>query len=348
MDTNQLSNDDVKVLKRLSASLSGAQMTQKDFIAAFEQVVKIILNIQSRIIGNNSLERQGMQTTFDELKSGNQTDFSSFKTQANNLISQGIASIQSAAKEQIQNIQNSLDALEENRDTFESETFKRLQDMIPTIQDILEYLPQAGTEIRDALELLQGNDRLDVSAIKNIEELIKKLIAQAYKNGQNVSFSGGTRGFFVYIDGVKKGLLQTIDFVSGDNMNIVYSTVNGRPTLTFNTSGGTWMAPETPIGDIDGVNVTYQLSYVPETYSGFLFYNNQYYNEGTDWTITDNVITMTTPFPVIDPSLPQPQFSFKGQFFAAVPIIPPTDDALLIEDGSNLLLEDGSNLLLSS
>jgi DNA-binding ferritin-like protein len=46
---------------------------------------------------------------------------------------------------------------------------------IPSIEDIENDLPKLGDKIRDALELLQDDERLDVSAIKGLEDLIKKV-----------------------------------------------------------------------------------------------------------------------------------------------------------------------------
>lgn len=46
---------------------------------------------------------------------------------------------------------------------------------IPTIEQIGEKLPQMGERIRDALELLQGEERLDFSAIKGLRGTLNKL-----------------------------------------------------------------------------------------------------------------------------------------------------------------------------
>ena len=54
-------------------------------------------------------------------------------------------------------------------------TEAKLAPLIPKIEDIEKDLPKLGDKIRDALELLQGEDRLDKSAIKGLEELEKEL-----------------------------------------------------------------------------------------------------------------------------------------------------------------------------
>lgn len=115
------------------------------------------------------------------------------------------------------------------------------------------------------------------------------------------------------------------------------------PTLT-------WMPNERPVGVIDGVNVAYTLSYIPITYSGFLFLNGQPLFEGIDWTISAEFITMLAAIDASfgDPTtFPLSPLVFKGQLSALVPAPDPSDNALLIQDSSNLLLQDSSNLLFN-
>lgn len=66
-----------------------------------------------------------------------------------------------------------------------------LKPLIPTIEQVELDLPKLGAPIRDALELLQGDDRLDKSAIKGLEELIKELRAEIAKRPIYVGGSSG-------------------------------------------------------------------------------------------------------------------------------------------------------------
>lgn len=55
---------------------------------------------------------------------------------------------------------------------------QRLEPFIPKIEDIAKDLPKLGERIRDGLELLQNEERLDKSAIKGLEEEFKSLERQ--------------------------------------------------------------------------------------------------------------------------------------------------------------------------
>lgn len=94
---------------------------------------------------------------------------------------------------------------------------ERILPKIPTIDQLSDKLPILSEEVRDSLELLMGDERLDASAIKGLPELRQEV--------KNVALS---RGLNTYVEGEKKGLLNTIDFVGA-----TYSKVNGRDTLTF-------------------------------------------------------------------------------------------------------------------
>lgn len=101
-------------------------------------------------------------------------------------------------------------------------------------------------EIRDSLELLTEDERLDASAIKGFEETLKSI----KESGKSVRIGGGSRGVQLYVNGVKKGLAQFIDIEAGPNITISDSIVNGLHTLTITSTGGsgftTLAATETP------------------------------------------------------------------------------------------------------
>jgi len=88
-------------------------------------------------------------------------------------------------------------------------------------------------DIRNKLERLIGDERLDKSAIKGFEEL-ERLVQVNGTRG----IVGSGNGFNLYADGSKVGMIKTLDFAAGSNMTIMHSKVNGRDTLTFASTGG--------------------------------------------------------------------------------------------------------------
>ncbi len=98
-------------------------------------------------------------------------------------------------------------------------------------------------EIRNKLELLQDDERLDISAIKGVEG-IHAGISAAHK----VASQSG-RGFQLLVGSTKKGLAQYLNFIAGTGMTVSHSTKQGRNDITF-ASGST--APLTPTETPDG------------------------------------------------------------------------------------------------
>ena len=97
--------------------------------------------------------------------------------------------------------------------------------LIPTIEAIENDLPQLGLPIRDSLELLEGEERLDASAIKNLPEVLKE---------NNKTVISGYGGLNLYVGGDKIGATKTINFTGA---GVTESKVNGMQTIDI-ASGG--------------------------------------------------------------------------------------------------------------
>lgn len=70
---------------------------------------------------------------------------------------------------------------------------EKLTPMIPKIEDIEKDIPKLGEPIRDALELLQDDNRLDASAIKGLEKLLKEIFKKTNQPMHVAGPSGGGR-----------------------------------------------------------------------------------------------------------------------------------------------------------
>lgn len=185
---------------------------------------------------------------------------------------------------------------------------RKIQDMIPDMPD--EFDPTglqrqidafetrltvnySAEEIRNMLELLDGDERLRASAISGLDELVAEMVkAQSEGRSVRVGSAGGGRGFFVYIDGVKKGIVRDFNFKAGTGMSISYSLTNGLPTLTFNASG-VGISIETPAEVPDGVITNFTVTAEPQ----WVVADGTTYFDGKGYTYNAGLLTVTMDIP---------------------------------------------------
>jgi hypothetical protein len=86
-----------------------------------------------------------------------------------------------------------------------------LRPLIPTVESIELDIPKLGEPIRDALELLQGDERLDKSAIKGLQEELDRILKIAESKTQIIGGGGvGKQNVYYYdLSSQLNGVLKT-------------------------------------------------------------------------------------------------------------------------------------------
>lgn len=126
---------------------------------------------------------------------------------------------------------------------------------------IMPSLRSLAISAINLLETFEGDDRLDVKAIKNIEKLIRMIVSQETSNygGMGIVFHDAT--------------------LTGD----------GTPTAPLKVvASGMGVNFETPVGLIDGLNTSFTVSNIPKA----IILNGQTYFQDDGYTITSLTITM--------------------------------------------------------
>ena len=146
---------------------------------------------------------------------------------------------------------------------------KKDADVEGIVEEILERLPKIeqlqpdmAEDVRNKLELLEGEERLKVGAIDGLD----KLLNEKMKATQNVFMGGrqGQVGYNMFIDGAKKGKAVNTNFIAGTGVTLSHSEANGRNDVTINASATTNFADsETPSGTVNGINDTFTLANTP-------------------------------------------------------------------------------------
>ena len=149
-------------------------ISKEEFVSSFEAVLKQVLAIEEKIVANNRKaveELRGLTKTLGgELKSTSVANF----TKVKDLF---VTQISKALKEQengMNFIYDKIRNLKSGKDADETKIIQNVlaQIKLPKQKEVILDTPE---EIRNKLETLQNDERLDKNAVKGLEELIKEL-----------------------------------------------------------------------------------------------------------------------------------------------------------------------------
>lgn len=165
----------LKNLQLLLSTLDANNLTKDDFATSFENVVNFIKKIEEKNIKefemlNNLFNRLG-----EDLKTKTELNVSDLNQNCMDYCMTEMEKMLKAHEVKMQEADDKMDMIQDGKDADEE---RMVNDIIGKIQEPIvskvgENLPQLGTAVRDGLEILQGDDRLDVSAIKGLEPLLE-------------------------------------------------------------------------------------------------------------------------------------------------------------------------------
>jgi hypothetical protein len=239
-----MEDKNLQSLNRLLGAMNTDAMSADEIIKAFEQIIAYVKKTDGQI--NSKLVELGKlyQQAIDEIKNGGKADFSKLREQLMTYCTTEMARMMAEHDKKMMEVDTKMDSVQDGEDADEERVIelatKAVLEQIPPPK---ELEPETPASVRDKLEILEGEDRLDVSAIKGIEPL---------KNAKGRPIGFGGRGINLYVGGVKEGLAQYINLVAGSNVTITDSLVNGLHTITVAATGGSGFtkltATETPNG----------------------------------------------------------------------------------------------------
>ena len=222
-------------------------LTKEMFLKSFENVVSLILKMQAK----NDDTISNLEKTYELLKERVQNDYHS-------KVSLSVKEIKDLVKAQVDRIvaehEKKMMSVDEKMAQVHSGIDGKNADETQVVQDVLaqiklpaykETVLDGPDEIRNKLELLQGEERLDKSAIKGLEDEIRNLKDMIVNVGTNRGNSSGPNANAVqYADlssqcnGVLKAFSvprhRKIIALHGSESPLIY-----RPTTDFTTSNVT-------------------------------------------------------------------------------------------------------------
>jgi hypothetical protein len=165
---------DSEFVRRMRAFIDADVPTKEEFLQLANALVQYVERVDTRLSGAFTMLSQ----TITEI--GN-----SVKDESNMTGAELKKTVRSAVDAAMQKLEKRLSEIKDGEpgkpgDPGESvdpeEVAKRVREMIfvPTVEDVADQFPHLGERVRDALELLQGEERLDASAIKGLDRFISK------------------------------------------------------------------------------------------------------------------------------------------------------------------------------
>ncbi|MBR1146671.1 hypothetical protein [Bradyrhizobium sp. AUGA SZCCT0431] len=250
--------DDASTKSEFVEAFSNVVKTVKKFEAKTEEdiraLVQTITQLQTKLDSDTSVTLEEMKAFVQTLKNGND----------------GYTPVKGV---------DYFDGEDADEDRIVSEVLARI--VMPETRDPIMDTP---IELRDKLETLEGDDRLDKSAIKGLPELEEELKVIA---ARPIGRGGTPVGVRLYIGGTKKGLAQYINLIAGSGVAITHNLASGRNDITISAAGGA-LAVLTATGDIDGVNATYTFASEPS----IVVVNGASYRHTAGVTITGTSATL--------------------------------------------------------
>lgn len=277
--------EDLQNLQTLLSALRKDHLGREEFLKEFERVlafVKQLKNTNKQVI-SGAYERVNLLAL--RLKENNEQDIEKAKLEMTGLIEDYLLKVETATNqkmrevdEKVKELKNDIDGKDADEQAIADKVLREVQS--PIIEKIEKNLPKLGEPIRDALELLAGDQRLDKSAIRGLDELLEK------HNGQNIPYVGGIRY-----------LSQLVDILIGsdlaDGHAIVWDAANNRwkNGEVSGTSTINFADSETPTGDVDGANTDFVLAHTPTAGSLKVYLNGMRMSLTEDYTLATATIT---------------------------------------------------------
>lgn len=252
-----------------------------EFIKSFQNIISSVKRFETKLTD----DFQNLSSTLLSKLDTYRSDFDTFKAEVSATISSKTAHLSDVLSGKIKEIDDKLATVQDGADADEQQIVKDVlaQIKLPEQKEIILDNPE---EIRNKLELLQGEERLDKSAIKGFDEL-EKSVTEA----KSIRISPGRSLLQLYVDGSKKGAIQYLNLIAGTGITLSYNQAYGRNDVTITATGTASLSPIAVTGTVDDSNTSFTAASTPN----LVIVNGASYRHGHGVTISGTSITLDNP-----------------------------------------------------
>lgn len=268
MSPNELK---LKKLQDLFQLLDGA-LTKEEFVQAFQKVLEYVQKFEKQTASDVAVIHSTLNAALENHKLNTTLDLSTWKKEALASLQDMSAKVELAIAS-VKNGDNGTpgkDGISPDPEAIKQAVISAIR--VPTIEDVMNTMPLMGERTRDALELLQGEERLDASAIKNLPAVVEKA-AKGFIPGPAVH-----------------GPLWALPDVDVTGIVVGQSIKwDGIRWIPFTPAGGATTSVYNEV--VAGSGTAFTLANTPTTGNERLYANGQRLTPTVDYSITAAAIT---------------------------------------------------------
>lgn len=220
----QTPEEKIKLLFKTLADLNPENFTKSEFIAAFENVVQLVKRIEDQNIKDFEALRVSIAALSTKVADDAMDNVDNLRKVITDFVNSSMEQMMKEHHDKMMAMDEKMDSIKDGEDADEDAVAEKVVKMIkiPTIEELANSIPTLGMQIRDALELLQGSDRLNISAIDGLSDIIEEL-RKAAKNKSSVGGINYGAMMLHEVDG-------EVPVNSGDDINFSISKIPSPAT----------------------------------------------------------------------------------------------------------------------
>jgi hypothetical protein len=222
--------------KILQTLLNEGVVKKEDFLKNFEVVIEFAKKTREFTESEVENIKTTIENILGEIKESNTTEFTALKSQLTKRLSAEISKFNEETLKKWEHIQERIDSVRDGVDADEELIVEKVLGKI-TLPEYKETVLDTPEQLRDKLEELEGDERLDKSAIKGLDEAFDTVMQSIPRN------VGGSGGVEVFDSTGKVGSGSALKFIGSG----VSSVSSDGHTSTVTISGGS-------SGAVDSVN----------------------------------------------------------------------------------------------
>jgi len=243
-----------KWLEDMLKMLSGT-VTRTEFLNSFKEVIALVTKIESQLIqkinteitskvssGVSSLQemKNEMEQVISDVRKSNDSTFAGIKKRA--MESMTAMFVKMDIQGQMDSMMSGMKSEHEEMMSAMSDTEKKMEQKMSEMKSVNIPPPETAEQTRDLLETLKGDERLEIKAIKDLQEKLDALEKKIGTGGGNAVYASQRGAVKLYdLSAQLNGVLKTFSLPAFWRViNVTSSSFPNafRPTVDYTTDGG--------------------------------------------------------------------------------------------------------------